>query len=140
VAALGMAERDAFGFSPQPVLMAVVGIGLLGLIAQTLILHYRGAFNNPAMYLPFTVPILAGLTGISAALIPTPTILTVAALLFWITALVGFVGLGMHLRGFDRQRGGLYVPLFNWLSGPPAVAPGIFSALALIGLAAIHLL
>jgi len=54
--------------------------------------------------------------------------------LLWLTFLTGFVGLGMHLRGFDRQMAGLYVPLFNWLQGPPAFAPALFAGLAALGL------
>jgi hypothetical protein len=60
--------------------------------------------------------------------------------LFWLTLLTGFVGLGMHLRGFDRQMAGLYVPLFNWLEGPPAFAPVLFVGLAAIGLVTTGLL
>ena len=64
----------------------------------------------------------------------------VLAILLWLTFLTGFVGLGMHLRGLGRQMGGLYVALFNWLEGPPAFAPALFTGLAAVGLVAIHLL
>ena len=60
--------------------------------------------------------------------------------LLWLTLLTGFVGIGMHLRGFDRQMAGLYVPLFNWLQGPPAAAPAVLSGLAAIGLVTMRLL
>jgi hypothetical protein len=67
------------------------------------------------MYAPLTIPVLTALVS-----------------LFWLTLLTGFVGLGMHLRGFDRQMAG--VPLFNWLQGPPAFVPALFVGLAAIGL------
>ena len=65
---------------------------------------------------------------------PSPSALVTLGCLFWLTLLTGFVGLGMHLRGFDRQMAGLYVALFNWLQGPPAMAPALFAGLAAIGL------
>jgi hypothetical protein len=46
----------------------------------------------------------------------------------------------MHLRGFDRQMGGLYIGLFNWLEGPPAFAPMLFAAVAAVGLIAVYML
>jgi hypothetical protein len=36
--------------------------------------------------------------------------------------------------------GGLYVALFNWLEGPPAFAPALFSGFAAVGIVAIKLL
>jgi hypothetical protein len=49
-------------------------------------------------------------------------------------------GLGMHLRGLDRQMGGLYVWLFSLLEGPPAWAPALFTGFAAVGLIAIYLI
>jgi hypothetical protein len=46
----------------------------------------------------------------------------------------------MHLRGLDRQMGGLHIWLFNLLQGPPIWAPTMFSAFAGVGLAVVHLL
>ena len=53
---------------------------------------------------------------------------------------IGFIGFGMHLRGLDRQMGGLYVAVFNLMQGPPQGAPGIFAASAGIGLVTIYLM
>jgi hypothetical protein len=62
------------------------------------------------------------------------------SILLWLTFLTGFVGLGMHLRGFGRQMGGLFVTVFNWLEGPPAFAAALFAGFAVIGLVTIYLL
>ena len=64
----------------------------------------------------------------------------VLASLLWLTFLIGFAGLGMHLRGLGRQMGGLYVFLFNLLEGPPAWAPALFTGFAAVGLVTVHLL
>jgi hypothetical protein len=107
---------------------------------QTTILHYRGAFNNPAMYAPLTAPLLAVVADVWILVAPNGVMLYALTILFWLTFLVGFVGLGMHLRGFGRQMGGLYVPLFNLLEGPPAWAPAFFAGFSAVGLITMHLL
>ena len=74
------------------------------------------------------------------AIAPGDLALTVLASLLWLTLLIGFVGLGMHLRGMERQMGGLYNTVFNWLEGPPALAPALFTGFAAVGLVSIKLL
>ena len=106
---------DIAGLPIRNALLATIVVCLFEAILQAGLLHFRGAFNNPLMYAPLTIPVLTALVS-----------------LFWLTLLTGFVGLGMHLRGFDRQMAG--VPLFNWLQGPPAFVPALFVGLAAIGL------
>ena len=136
----GELGNDAVAGMPIRVaLLAITVIGLFGAIAQAALLHFRGAFNNPLMYTPLTVPVLAALAAVWMLVAPSAAAQSVSSVLLWLTVLSGFVGLGMHLRGFDRQMAGLYVPLFNWLQGPPALAPGLFAGLAALGLVAIGL-
>lgn len=141
ITARGLAGNSVvFGLATPVALFLFVAVVLAGAIAQAGILHYRGAFNNPAMYAPLTVPSLAMIAGIWMAVAP-PTVVRVAfAVLLWMTLVVGFIGFGMHLRGMDREMGGLYVWLSNLLEGPPQGAPGLFIALAAIGLVGIYLL
>jgi hypothetical protein len=141
LAAQGLAGETSFaGLTLRAALFALVAIALAGTTLQAAILHYRGAFNNPAMYAPLTAPVLTVIACVWAAIAPSGGVLIVLASLLWLTLLVGFVGLGMHLRGFGRQMGGLYVTLFNWLEGPPAWAPALFAGFAAIGLLTVHLL
>ena len=44
-----------------PLLTISWALPLAGAILQTGILHYRGAFNTPLMYAPFTLPPFAAL-------------------------------------------------------------------------------
>jgi hypothetical protein len=92
------------------------------------------------MYLPLTVPVLTAVALAWTAVAPGKLTLALATVFLWPTFLIGFVGLGMHLRGFGRQMGGLYLAMFNWLEGPPAFAPGLFAGLSAIGLVATHFL
>lgn len=131
---------DVAGLPLRTALLAVIVVCLLGAILQAGVLHFRGAFNNPLMYAPLTIPVLTTLVGIWLMVQPSPVTLVALGCLFWLMLLTGFVGLGMHLRGFDRQMGGLYVARFNWLQGPPATAPALFAGIAAIGLVATGML
>jgi hypothetical protein len=142
VASYGLAgESDFAGVSFRGVLFGFVAVALLGAIVQAGILHYRGAFNNPLMYAPLTAPLLAVCASAWMAFAPeNHSANIILSVLLWLTFLIGFVGLGMHLRGLERQMGGLYLWRFNLLEGAPVSAPAFFSGLTMVGLATIYLL
>lgn len=141
LAAYGLADEiSVAGISVRNALLTLVAIALTGGSLQAAILHYRGAFNNPLMYAPLTVPMLAIVMTIWTIISPNDIVLLVFIIVLWLTFLIGFVGLGMHLRGFGRQMGGLYVTIFNWLEGPPAFAPARFTGFAGVGLIAAYFL
>jgi hypothetical protein len=84
--------------------------------------------------------VLAIVMSVWMIIVPNDMVSLALTVLLWLTFLLGFVGLGMHLRGFGRQMGGLYVTIFNWLEGPPAFAPALFTGFAGVGLIAAYLL
>ncbi|MGI8618783.1 MAG: hypothetical protein ACR2L6_06795 [Gemmatimonadaceae bacterium] len=127
------------GLSVVNALLIVSLIGLAGALAQTALLHYRGAFNTPYMYLPFGAPVLALIAGAWYLTQPGAASTGVFRGTLILTFLTGVIGLGLHLRGLDRQMAGLHVPLFNVLQGPPALAPAFISAVAAIALLALAL-
>jgi hypothetical protein len=140
VTAHGLSGYEALlGAHIWRIILAIVSIGLAGAIVQAGILHYRGAFNTPLMYAPLVIPPLAAVAGTWMAVAPGQMAEVAARVSLWLTFLIGFVGLGMHLRGLDRQMGGLHVFLFNLLQGPPPLAPAVFSGLSAVGLASIEL-
>lgn len=141
VAARGLAGGMIFaGLHLRAALLVLVAVALAGATLQAAILHYRGAFNNPLMFVPLTVPVIAIVMSIWMVISQNESALLVLTILLWLIFLIGFVGLGMHLRGFGRQMGGLYVTIFNWLEGPPAFAPALFTGFAGVGLIAIYFL
>lgn len=141
VAAHGMAgEAAILGLSLPAALLGVVALALVGIALQTAVLHYRGAFNNRAMALPLGVAPLAAGAATWVAVAPSPGARLVLLVLLWATFLVGFVGLGFHLRGFDRMMGGLFLPTNALFEGPPAWAPALYAGFAAVGLVAVHLL
>ena len=128
------------GLPAGRVVAAATGAGLLGTVAEAGLLHFRGAFNSPAMYAPIVIPpVTAALLG-SAALGRTGQ--RRPAVRWWLrlTALMGYVGAGFHVRGVARQMGGWRNWSQNVLNGPPIPAPPSFTGLALAGLSALGLL
>jgi hypothetical protein len=112
---------------------------MAGTSLEAALLHFRGAYHNPAMWLPVTVPpVGAALLAASALKRPAaPSRLTRA----WLGACawLGVGGVLLHARGVARQMGGWRNWSQNLLSGPPLPAPPSFSALAIAGRAALDL-
>ena len=126
------------GLPAGRVLAGLTGAGLLGTVGEAALLHFRGAFQNPFMYLPVSLPPVAAALMARAALEPDaaaghPRPLT----RFWLglTAVLGVAGVGFHVFGVSRAMGGWRNWTQNVVDGPPIPAPPLsrpaFSALAL---------
>jgi hypothetical protein len=115
-------------------------VGLLGTVAEAGLLHFRGAYHDPFMYLPVTIPPLAAALIGNAALGRTDRPRPVTKFLLRLTAVLGFAGAGFHAIGVARNMGGWRNWSQNLLSGPPIPAPPSFTGLALAGLAALGLM
>jgi hypothetical protein len=129
-----------FGLPAGRALAGLTSIGLLGTTGEAGLMHLRGAYHDPFMVLPVSVPPLAAALMARTALgRPAPQ----GPFTRWwmrLTALLGFAGVGFHAFGVSRNMGGWR----NWrqtvLNGPPLPAPPSFTGLALAGLAALRLL
>jgi hypothetical protein len=129
-----------FGLPAGRVVAAATGLSLLGTTAEAGLLHFRGAFHNPAMLLPVTMPpVAAGLLARAAigraGARRTPSKAWLAA-----TAVMGVAGVVLHTYGVSRGMGGWRNWRQNAFAGPPLPAPPAFTGLALAGLAALALL
>ena len=134
------AEPPRFaGLPAGRALAAFAAFGLAGTIGEAGLYHFRGAFQNPAMLVPVTLPplaaaLLAG-TALSGSATPPPLVRwTLRA-----TALAGVAGVAFHAYGVSRMMGGWYNWSQNLINGPPLPAPPAFTGLALAGLAALDL-
>jgi hypothetical protein len=128
-----------FGFSAGRFVAAVTAAGLLGTAAEVGFLHFRGAYHNPFMFVPVTVPPAATLVMADMACGKRRS----RSFPRWwlrLTALVGFVGVGFHAYGVHRNMGGWRNWRQNVLNGPPLPAPLSFGGLALAGFAALALI
>lgn len=110
----------------------VAALALLGTAAEAGLLHFRGAFQNPFMFAPVTLPpVAAVVTGASEV---SPTAARAARPLLLGTALLGIAGPIFHSYGIHRNMGGWH----NWsqmiLQGPPLPAPPAFLGIALAAL------
>jgi hypothetical protein len=129
-----------FGIAAGRALAGVAALGLLGTTGEAGLLHFRGAYHNPFMLLPVTLP------PIGAVMLAGATLgVKVRDRLFtrwWLRliAAMGLAGVGFHGYGVGRNMGGWRNWSQNVLNGPPLPAPPSFSGLALAGMAALTLL
>ncbi|SAL84554.1 hypothetical protein AWB74_06979 [Caballeronia arvi] len=131
-------EPRLFGMPAGQALALVTSAGLAGTLGEVALLHFRGAFQNPAMYAPIVIPPVASALLINAAM-AAPRARWFTRLWLRMTTALGFIGVGFHARGIARNQGGWRNWSQNLFNGPPLPAPPSFSALALAGLAALRL-
>jgi len=130
---------DVLGYPAGRAMAAVTAAGLMGTVAEVGLLHFRGAYHNPAMFLPVIVPPISAAILAEAALGPRRNRAFARG---WLraTAWLGVVGMGFHALGVARNMGGWRNWSQNLLNGPPLPAPPSFTALSLAGLGALDLL
>jgi len=116
----------------------LIAFSILGTVAEAGLFHFRGAFQNPAMYAPVTIPPLAAIAVGAAAI--TARAIPAAESLLKATAVLGIAGPMFHAYGIHRNMGGW----LNWsqmiLQGPPIPAPPAFLGIAAAGLGILPLL
>ncbi len=128
------------GLPAGRVVAALSSLGLLGTVGEAGLLHFRGDFQNPAMYLPVTMPPIAAAFLAEAAIAPGYKPRRVARVWLGLVTLMGFAGSAFHAYGVQRMMGGWRNWRQNLLDGPPIPAPPSFAGLALGGLAALKLI
>ncbi len=128
------------GLPAGRVLAGVSAVGLAGTVGEAGLLHFRGAFQNPFMVAPVTIPPIAAAFLSAAAAFPGRVTKGLARRWLQLTALLGFAGVGFHAYGVSRAMGGWRNWSQNVVDGPPLPAPPSFTGLALAGLAALSLI
>ena len=97
--------------------------------------HLRGSFSQRWMWTPVWISPLVVVAGVGAALDPK-----VARLVLPATAsaslLDGLIGFYLHLRGIEKMPGGSRNFWFNFVMGPPLLAPLLLCAVGFMGLIA----
>jgi hypothetical protein len=121
-------------------LAAITSGGIMATVGEVALLHFRGAYHNPAMFLPVSVPPLASALLAHAAIASKGVNRYFTRWALRATALMGFAGVGFHAYGVSRNMGGWQNWSQNLLNGPPLPAPPSFTGLALAGLAALGLM
>jgi hypothetical protein len=129
-----------FGFRAGRAIAALTSIGMLATAAEAALLHFRGAYHDPFMFVPVTVPPVAAVLLAETAVSHPRRPRRFTAWWLRLTALVGCLGSAFHAWGVSRNMGGWRNWRQNVLNGPPIPAPPSFTGLALAGLAALDLL
>ena len=127
-----------YGVMPSHGTAWLTAAGLLGTAGEAGLMHFRGAFHNPAMVIPITLPPAAAALLVAATVKPC-----LAAPARWSLRLlvaIGFIGSAFHAYGIQRNMGGWRNWSQNLLNGPPLPAPPAFTALATAGLGALDLI
>ena len=119
---------------------AVTSGGLLGTAGEAGLLHFRGAFHNPLMMLPVTLPPLGAALLARVAAAGPGREHRFTRWWMWLLTAMGAAGIGLHAYGVSRNMGGWRNWSQNVLNGPPLPAPPSFAGLALAGLAALGLM
>ena len=117
----------------QKTLAATVTGSGLPLGVEMYLEHYKGSFGDIWMWSPIlTSPLVsaAGVAGTRSGR-AAQTVLPAAGALY---AFNGAIGTYTHLRGVHRKPGGFSEPTYNFVMGPPLLAPG---SLILVGALAI---
>jgi hypothetical protein len=135
-----LARANVVGLPAGRMLAGLTAAGLAGTVGEAGLLHFRGAYHNPVMFVPVSVPPLASILVGAAALRPGRLRSRTARWWLRLTALLGFAGVGFHAYGVARNMGGWRNWSQNVLNGPPLPAPPSFTGLALAGLAALSLI
>lgn len=136
----GSSGKRLFALPFGRALAGVTGVGIMGTVSEALLLHFRGAFQNPFMWLPVSLPPVASALVVKAALTSSSDRHWLTRGWLWLTAALGIGGVGFHAYGVSRAMGGWRNWSQNVIDGPPLPAPPSFSALALAGLAALDLI
>jgi hypothetical protein len=129
-----------FGLPAGRTMAAIIGAGLFGTAGEAGLLHFRGAFHNPAMLLPVSLPPVGGLLLLKAGVGKGKRPHGLTRWWMRLLAVMGVAGVGFHCYGISRNMGGWRNWSQNILSGPPLPAPPSFTGLALAGLAALRLM
>ena len=130
-----------FGVPVGRALSAFSAFGLMGTVSEAGLMHFRGSFQNPFMWLPISLPPIAAALTAKAAVEPKGRRKgrPVTRAWLWLTSVMGVAGVGFHAFGVSRAMGGWRNWSQNVIDGPPLPAPPSFSALALAALAALRL-
>lgn len=127
-----------FGRPAGQVIAAGSTVALIGTAGEAALMHFRGAWHDPFMFVPVTLPV-ASAAMLAVCVLRERTVAPVRLLLN-ATVVMGVAGVGFHLYGISRNMGGFYNISQNLLNGPPLPAPPSFTGVALAALAGLSLM
>jgi hypothetical protein len=125
-------EREG-GFQRQMAVAAALSSFMSGF--EALYSHYKNNFQYKVQWTPIVISPLLSISGFSAVR-SARAAHTWLPLLSTAAIVNGGIGFYYHGRGVLRRPGGLRMPLYNIVYGPPIFAPLLFAASGFLGLLA----
>ena len=119
----------------QKLLSAATAVSALPLGFEIYVNHYGGSFGNKWMWTPVVLSPALSAAG-AAGVVSERAAKTVLPALSAVFLLDGAAGVFFHLRGAYRKPGGLKEATYNFVQGPPALAPGSLAMIGGMGIAA----
>lgn len=102
---------------------------------ESLYSHYKNDFTYRIEWTPILLTPAVMIAGLGS-MWSRRTARTLLPLTSALALVNGMIGFFMHIRGVLRRPGGLKLPLYNILYGPPIFAPLLFAATGFLGLLA----
>ena len=119
----------------QKLLSAATAVSALPLGFEIFVNHYGGSFGNKWMWTPVALSPALSAAGV-AGVMSERAARTVLPALSAVFLLDGAAGVYFHLRGAYRKPGGFKEATYNFVQGPPALAPGSLAMIGGMGIAA----
>lgn len=120
----------------ERLLILFVGLAFLMVGVQVSLSHYRQNFHHKAMWAPVLEAPIFCVTALGLAFYREDWLATLFILFMWMGAASGLIGFYYHVHGVGLRVGGY--EFRNFLIGPPVVLPLLFTAISVLGLAAIY--
>ena len=128
-------EQEIREGSFQRLMAVATALAALCSGVESLYSHYKNAFTYRIEWTPIVLTpaiIIAGIGAVWSRMFAR-TLLPITSALALINGALGFF---YHARGVLRRPGGVRLPLYNVLYGPPIFAPLLFAATGFLGLLA----
>ena len=119
----------------QKLLSAATAVSALPLGFEIYLNHYSGSFGNKWMWTPVALSPALSAAGV-AGVMSERAAKTVLPALSAVFLLDGAAGVYFHVRGAYRKPGGFKEATYNFIMGPPALAPGSLAMIGGMGIAA----
>jgi hypothetical protein len=102
---------------------------------ESLYSHYKNNFRYQVQWLPIVLSPIIAVVGV-AAIFNRAVARTQLPLVSLAAIATGLTGFFYHVRGVSRMAGGLKLPLYNIIYGPPVFAPLLYAATGFLGMLA----
>jgi hypothetical protein len=127
-------RRVQMPYSKTRAYLFLVGLGALAATLSSVLDHARTGFANPWLWLPTAAGVLATAVAVGLGAVEKPARADVTAYAGAMTllALVGVIGLGLHVA--ENLVGQNAIVVERFIRGAPLMAPLLFSNMGLLGL------